>query len=442
MSSNESQEKMLEEDRRFKDEVEKKHGKTVEQLYAEREKRLYDAAQLKVPDRVPVIFGGTFLPLKYAGLPYSTAHYDAVAWKRAYKKMMVELGPDAYGVTGGESGLALEALESYYSRWPGGNLPPNVADQVIESEFMKEDEYDLFLADPSDFMIRVWLPRVFGVLQPLAELPPLRSISINLVFISTLFASPGFEKLARALNKAGQEQIKWRQAMGEFDKEMASLGFPPALPARGGVQPPFSGFTNNFRTWRGIVLDMFRQPDKLLAALEMMLEWRISRATPAIREEGKPTMGFSVEPHRVSDEFLSPKQFETFVWPNWKKAVQITLDLGYDIVSMFFEGRRDKQLEYFLDFPKGSLLIRFAAETDIFRAKEIFEDRVCLMGNVPITLLQAGSPQDVEEYCKKLITVCGKDGSFILRCSTDYTQEAKPENVKAMIDSVNKYGWY
>ena len=130
------------------------------------------------------------------------------------------------------------------------------------------------------------------------------------------------------------------------------------------------------------------------------------------------------------------------IWPNWKKAVQITLDLGYDIVSMFFEGRRDKQLEYFMDFPKGSLLIRFAAETDIFRAKEIFEDRVCIMGNVPITLLQAGSPQDVEEYCKKLITVCGKDGGFILRCSTDYTQEAKPENVKAMIDSVNKYGWY
>ena len=76
------------------------------------------------------------------------------------------------------------------------------------------------------------------------------------------------------------------------------------------------------------------------------------------------------------------------------------------------------------------------------RAKEMFKDRACLMGNVPITMLQIGSTQDVEDYCKKLIKEVGKGGGFILRCSTDYTQEAKPENVKTMIDSVKKYGQY
>ncbi len=64
------------------------------------------------------------------------------------------------------------------------------------------------------------------------------------------------------------------------------------------------------------------------------------------------------------------------------------------------------------------------------------------MGNVPIQMLQLGSTTDVEEYCKKLIKIVGKDGGFILRCSTDYSQEAKPANVKAMIDTVHKYGWY
>ncbi|MFC1949284.1 uroporphyrinogen decarboxylase family protein [Chloroflexota bacterium] len=441
MSTNKPREELLEKDKRLKDEVEKKHGKTVEQLYAEREKRLYDAVQLKVPDRVPVIFGGTFFALKYAGLPYSTAYYDAAAWKQAYKKTMLDLEPDAYGVAMTQSGRALENLESDYNRWPGYNLPDNVAQQVLEQEFMKADEYDLFLSDPSDFIIRVWLPRVFGVLEPLAKLPPLMSMGTNLAPITTLFASPAFEQLARAMKKAGQEEMKWRQTIGEFDKEMASLGFPQALPAWGGVQPPFSGFTNNFRTWKGIVLDMFRQPDKLLAALEKLLEWRISRATPAVRKEGRPTMASSSEPHRVSDELMSLKQFDTFVWPNWKRAVEATFNLGYDVISMFFEGRRDKQLEHFLDFPKGSLMIRFA-ETDIFRAKEMFAGRACLMGNVPIAMLVTGSTQDVEEYCKKLITVCGKDGGFILRCSTDYTQEAKPENAKAMIDTVKKYGQY
>jgi len=427
--------------KRLREEIEKKHGKTPEELYQEREKRLYDAVQMKVPDRVPVIFGGTFFACKYAGLPYSAAYYDAEAWKDAYRRMLLDFEPDAYGSAIVESGLVLEALDTNYTRWPGGNLPPDVGQQVVEQEFMKEDEYDLFLSDPSDFIVRYWLPRVYNAMQPLAKLPPLMSLDMNVASMTALFASPNFEKFAQVMKKAGTEEIKWRKVMENFNKEMAELGFPQALPGRGGVQPPFSGFTNSFRTFNGAVKDMFRQPDKLKAALEKILEYRIARARVAVREDGKPTIGNSGEAHRVSDEILSPKQFETFVWPYWKRAIQKTLDLGYDIISMFFEGRRDKQLEYFLEFPKGSLFIRFA-ETDIFRAKEILGDRACLMGNVPIRMLQIGSPQEVEEYCKKLIKICGKDGGFILRCSTDYTQEAKPENVKAMIDTVNKYGWY
>ncbi|MEK7354223.1 MAG: hypothetical protein AABZ77_06940, partial [Chloroflexota bacterium] len=351
------------ENQRLRGEIEKKHGKTPEQLFQEREKRLNDAVQMKVPDRVPVIFGGTFFACKYGGLPYSAAYYEPVAWKNAYRQMLLDLEPDAYGSAVVESGSVLAALDSNYTRWPGGNLPPDVGQQVIEQEFMKEDEYDLFLSDPSDFIVRYWLPRVFGIMQPLSKLPPLMNMGTALGSMTTLFASPEFTQFARAMKKAGQEEVKWHTAMGDFDKEMASIGFPQALPGRGGVQPPFSGFTNNFRTFRGAVRDMFRQPDKLKAALEKILEYRIARAVPAVRRPGKPTLGNSGEAHRVSDEILSPKQFETFVWPNWKRAIQKTLDLGYDHISMFFEGRRDKQLEYFMDYPKGSLLIRMA-ETD------------------------------------------------------------------------------
>jgi hypothetical protein len=441
MAAEKSQNEILAENQRLREQIEKKHGKTPEQLYKEREKRLYDAVQMKVPDRVPVIFGGTFFACKYAGIPYSAAYYDAAGWKSAYAKMLIELEPDGYGSAAVESGSVLAALESNYTKWPGGNLPPDVGQQVLEAEFMKENEYGLFLSDPTDFIVRYWLPRVYGAMQPLSDLPPLRSISTNVGSMTMTFASPEFAAFAKAMAKAGKEEMKWHDVMGNLEKDMASFGFPNALPARGGIQPPFSGFTNNFRTSRGAVFDMYRQPDNLKAALAKILEYNIARATPAVRQPGKPTMANCAEMHRVSDEILSPKQFQTFVWPNWKRAMQKTYELGYDIISMFFEGRRDKQLEYFLEFPKGSMFIRFA-ETDIFRAKEILGDRACIMGNVPIMMLQMGSAQEVEEYTKKLITVCGKNGGFILRCSTDYTQEAKVENVKAMIDTVKKYGVY
>jgi uroporphyrinogen-III decarboxylase len=259
--------------------------------------------------------------------------------------------------------------------------------------------------------------------------------------VARILASPEFKPVIRAMKKAGEAEAKREQVLGTMVQEMSALGFAEPLPARGGVMPPFSSFSNTFRTFNGVVKDMFRRPEKLKAALQLMLDYRIARATPAVKQPGHPTLGSSGEAHRVSDEFFSNKQFEEFVWPYWKKAMDKTYELGYEIISMFFEGKRDRQLHYFTEFPKRSMLIRFA-ETDIFRAKEMLGDKACIMGNVPITMLQVASPSVVEEYCKKLIKEVGKNGGFILRCSTDFTQEARPENVKAMIDSVEKYGRY
>ncbi|MGD9143048.1 MAG: uroporphyrinogen decarboxylase family protein [Dehalococcoidia bacterium] len=442
MTATQSREELIEEEKRLKEEIEKRNGKTVEELYREREKRVFDAMQLKVPDRVPVVFFDVpLLACRYTGLSYSTAYYDAPASRAAFKKMFADLEPDGWAGAGRESGAALEATGTNFERWPGGNLPPDVGNQVVEQEYMKEDEYDLFLADPSDFIVRVWLPRVYSTLKPLAKLPPLMYIGANIARMSNIFASEEFAQLARAMKTAGEEAAKWDRETGNMDMEMASIGFPNAwLRNAGGVFPPFSHFSNNFRTYRGVAIDMFRQPEKLKAALNKFLEYRIATARPAVKKEGELAMGICGESHRVSDEFMSIKQFEEFVWPYWKRSIEVTLDLGYDIAWMFLEGRRDNQLEYFNEFPKGRQLI-YLDNTDIFRAKEILGDRVCLMGNVPLRLLQLGSPQDVEEYCKKLIKVCGKGGGFIL-ANGGGIYDAKPENMKAMVDTVKKYGWY
>ena len=79
--------------------------------------------------------------------------------------------------------------------------------------------------------------------------------------------------------------------------------------------------------------------------------------------------------------------------------------------------------------------------TDIFRAKDILRDHLCLQGNVPSTLLQTGTVRDVKDYCKKLIDVVGKGGGFILSPRSS-TESVKPENLKAMIEFTKEYGVY
>ncbi|MCW4037128.1 MAG: hypothetical protein NWF13_00165 [Candidatus Bathyarchaeota archaeon] len=144
--------------------------------------------------------------------------------------------------------------------------------------------------------------------------------------------------------------------------------------------------------------------------------------------------------HRGSDGFMSLKQFETFYWPTLKKLIVSLTGMGLVHIP-FYEGDWAQRLQYLLDLPKGKTVARFAF-TDLAKVKAVLGGHTCIMGGVPHGLLQTASPQEVEEYCRNLIKTCGEGGGFILTSSTGLTNEAKPENVRAMIDSVKKYGEY
>jgi uroporphyrinogen-III decarboxylase len=133
---------------------------------------------------------------------------------------------------------------------------------------------------------------------------------------------------------------------------------------------------------------------------------------------------------------MSRKQFEKFYWPGLKQALLCTIEMNI-VPIIFCEGQFGNRLEYFLELPKGKVICLFDL-TDMFRAKEVLRDHACIAGNVPPSLLQIGSPQEVEEYCAKLIKVCGKGGGFILSAGSSI-DEAKPANIKALVDSPRKY---
>src|ERR1035437_8719150 len=191
-------------------------AKSPAELYEEREKRIRDAAALKEPDRVPFLFGLYNFVAKYTGVPTSAAYYDHKAWKEAMKKTIVDFEPDLYrSALGTNAGVGLEVLGTKVYKWAGFNLEANSSPQFVEDEYMKEDEYDQFLSDPGDFPFRKYLPRAYSTLEPLAKLPPLRTLqSLAISNASAIFATPEFRKLFDALIKAGEEEEKRRKAFG------------------------------------------------------------------------------------------------------------------------------------------------------------------------------------------------------------------------------------
>jgi len=428
---------------RLKGEIEKKHGKTVGQLYAERQKRIYDTVMLRMPDRIPVGIQTGAFSCRYAGLPLSAMYYDHFTYWEACIDSVVDIDPDMGGMMLlGESGLINELLDIRNQRWPGGNLPDDVPYQFVEGEYMKEEEYDLFLSDPSDFVLRYFLPRIYGALEPLAKLPPFRTMAGGgfLGGILGILASPEFRALGEKIIQANAEQERIMKMMGGIGVIEAQLGYPSQFGfGRGIGGAPFDLVSDFLRGMRGAMLDMYHCPDKLLAVCEMVQEWQFAGATPAIPDaQGNPPRLFMAL-HRGSDGFMSKKQFEKFYWPGLKEALLKAVDLGY-IVAPVFEGVWDERLEYLLELPKGKVTF-WSERTDIFRAKEVLGDHLCIQGGVPPTLLQAGSTQDVEEHCKKIIKTVGKNGGLLM-FPTSAMDYAKPENVKAMVDTVQKYGAY
>jgi len=412
-------------------------GKTGKQLRKERETRIMDAIKLKPTDRVPVITSMGYFPAKYVGIPCSAAYYDFDAWYDAYAKTLPDFPADMIFPQGFTPGKALEILDPKTMRWPGHGVDPHQGHQAIEIDNLKANEYDAYMNDPSDFMFRIFISRVSDNLAGMADIPRLSDIAgmMGAQAIAYAFADKKINKAITTLQKAGREMRKWRSKNKKFDQLLLDLGFTPYF--QGAAMPPFDVISHSMRGMTGTMMDMFRQPQKIEELCDFILKKTLERPSPQPSENGYYRIFMTNT--RGSDDFLSMEQFKRFYWPTFKTLVMGLIEKGLT-PCIFFEGKFTSRLEYLLEFPKGSLLARFDT-TDIFRAKDVLKGHICIEGNVPSSLLQVGSKEDVIAHCKKLIDYCAPGGGYILspRSSTD---EVKPENLRAMIEFTKEYGKY
>ena len=415
-------------------------AKTPEELLSERTKRVNDAIELKVPDRVPHFLCLHQFPAKYAGITLGEAWYNLDKWIAAFEKTVVDFAPDLYmppdsGIFTG--GRVHEILGNKQIKWPGYNLRPDVGFQFVEGEYTSVDEYKAFLHDPSDFIVRQYLPRVFGALEGLSLLPPLSALSMGYVGAAMvgILAVPPVAAAFEALTKAAAEAAQWSAAYGALKQKLAGLGF---VAWNGAVAvPPFDIVSDFLRGMRGAMLDMYRHPEELLAVQDKVLPMLIQSAVANCAMSGNPRVFIAL--HRGADGFMSLEQFETFYWPSFKALVLGLIEAGLTPCP-FFEGVYDQRLEYLRELPKGKIMGLFD-RTDLVKAKEIIGDTMCISGGMPVSLLQTGTPEQVVEQTRKVIDTVGKDGGFIMASNT-VLDDARPDLIKVWVDATRKYGGY
>lgn len=408
--------------------------KSPAQIYDERAQRIVDAVALKETDRVPFVYGTRFWAARAFGITCQEQMYEADKAIAVSKAAITMLQPDAFVPSLNYYGPTLDALDYRPMKWPGHGADANVTFQYLDKEFITAAEYDAYIADPTLFYIQKYLPRIAGAYEGLQFFPDFASLSEwRLIGNMRAFANPKLRDSLKQLIEVGERAEFAARRSAAFVEEMKALGFP----TMGGsfCKAPFDHIADFMRGSKGAMLDMFRHKDKLFAAIETAGTVLIRGVVEEARSSGQPYIFIPL--HWGLDGFMSPEQFKTFYWPSLRKIVLYLIE--NDLVPLLlWEGTCESRLETIGDIPRGKAIYWFE-RTDLFKVKEVLGDVVCLRGNVPTSLLNTGTPQEVDEYCKQLIRVVGKGGGFILDGAASIPDEAKIENVKAMAESVRKY---
>jgi hypothetical protein len=411
----------------------------AEAEYKARVDRIVAALNLEKPDRVPIRLNMGFWPAKSAGLTPYQAMTDTPKALQAWKDFNLRFQPDASvdPLHNTVPAAMFAALEYDLYAWPGHGVSEAASYQYNEKEWMVPDDYDHLISDPTDFLLRTYLPRTVGAFKGFAGVSSFWDyIELPFVFGQVLgWAGEDMVTGLEKMTKAAQIVTDWFKQVVPVMQEVMALGFPPY--AGSATKAPFDILGDTLRGTKGVIVDMFRYPDKVLAACESLVQVAVDWP---LRRAAAPTVPICFIPlHKGADGFMSDEQFHTFYWPTLRKTLIGLIEQGM-IPFLFAEGRYNTRLEAIMDLPRASTVWLFD-QTDMARAKATIGQVACIQGNMPLSLLHAGSKEQVEKHTRELIDIAGQDGGFILDVGA-VADEGKDENLEAMIKTAKEYGVY
>ncbi len=329
-------------------------------------------------------------------------------------------------------GKSWDMLDFKLYVWGGQKLSDNSVIQAVEGEYMRPDEYKDFIADPTAFWLKQYLPRAYGALGALSMLPdfPRISESVDTIDLLVPFGLPPFQEMLHKMMEAGNELMKVLGAVGQTMGMVAAEGFPGM--GLNIVKTPFDYLGDTLRGTKGVLVDMYRRPNDLLAACEAYVPVLIKSIVGVSDRTGAPCVLYVL--HKGADGFMSQAQFKKFYWPTWKQVMLALYEEG--ITSyLFIEGSYNNRLENLAEMPEKSLVCHFD-KTDMRRVKQVLSDKFIIAGNVPASLMATGTTDEVRAYCADLVELF--EGSSYIMAHGCYFENTTDEKLRAFIDSVKK----
>lgn len=360
-----------------------------QELLAERSGRLAKAVALEKTDRIPVVLEMAAFAARVKKITVADFIQSSLTSADAMIKTIEKVGE----VDGVDYGCmfppVLSLLWLSKVKLPGQELPEDSMWQVLEQELMTREDYDKIIAEgyPN------WRMKFFR-------------------------------------EKIGADVLQRIIADGPNAPKILEMWKEKGIPVMNQVVAtiPFEIFCGS-RSFSKFIRDLYKIPDKVKEAMDAAMPYMMPQGIATNKRLGLDYIW--IGGWRSASAMLSQPLWDRFVFPYMEKAVNEAIEGGLTPI-LHFDSDWTRDLERFKVFPKGKCILELDGLTDIFKAKEVLGDTMCIMGDVPPALLTLGTPDEVHNYCRKLIEEIGPTG-FILHPGCDIPIDAKLENVQAMV---------
>jgi len=394
----------------------------IEERYAQRLTRYVTAMRNGMPDRVPLRPFAAEFTARYAGFTCQEVTHDYRKAFEAVIRCCRDFDWDAavpnmvYVWTG-----LTQAIGLRYYGVPGIDIGSDEGFQYREPSrqdaFMKREEYDELIADPTRYLYETWLPRVTDEVSAKGQPASYRN---NLSFV-----------------KGGMAMLDYFHAFGpQIERMRTECGTVPAI--CGMLKAPLDVLADKLRGYVGLAFDLKQIPDKVLEACQaLMPHLGYVALTSADPQKQIP---IPIWMHRGCTPFISKDHFETIYWPTLKPIVEALWAQGNQVL-FYAEGEWNAHLERFSELPAGSIIFHMD-RTDPDETCRILGKKFCLSGGVPNSLLAFGKPEEVKARCRKLIETLGAEGGYVMDAGAIMLHDTAIENLRAMTDATREYGVY
>lgn len=394
----------------------------TEELYQLRLNRYVTAMRNEKPDRIPLRPFVAEFTAKYAGFTCQDVAHDYGKAFEAALKTARDFDWDAVvpNMVYVWTGLAQAAGLRYYGI-PGIGIPHTTGFNYIEpgedEAFMREDEYDELIKDPTGFLYNVWLPRV--------------STEV------TRIGQPATYRNNLALVKSSMAMLAYFYAFGpQVDRLRTECATASAI--AGIFKAPFDILADKLRGYVGLTMDMATQPEKVLAACEALMPHLVNVGLTTADSRKLVPIGFWM--HRGCVPFVNPKTFDSHYWPTLKPCIEEFWKNGHQTL-FYAEGKWRYHLDSFRELPARSIVFH-CDQDDIFEVHRKLHDKFALSGGIPNVMLSFGQPQQVREFCRRVIDEVARDGGYIMDAGAIMQDDTSIENIRAMTDTCREHGAY